>query len=59
MAIFGDKGKYCITFKENQKNFYLFKRKYVNDFKVHINTYNFEKSFGLAMDELNCFLVAC
>ena len=58
MAIFGDKGKYCITFKKDQTDFQLFQRKYLHDFKVHVSVHDYERAFGLSVDEIGQFLVA-
>ena len=59
MAIFGDKGKYCITCKQGLPDFHLFSRKYYHDFKVPISTADFEGAHGISIDAIGVLLVAC
>ena len=58
MTVFGDKSKYCLTYKENQPSFYQLSKKYTHDFKVYVSDQNFEKAFGLSVDSIDQFLVA-
>ena len=58
MCIFGDKGKYSISYKLNEPGFKIFRAKYVQDFKVQVNARNFEGALGQPIDGVDHFFVA-
>lgn len=47
--LFGSRVRYCLTFKNNQRNFEVFKRAYYHDFKVPVQSENLEGSIGLEL----------
>ena len=57
MMLFGAKGKYGITYKQNEGNFDLYRAKYVHDFKVTIVHEDFDGSRGLPVESMKAFLV--
>lgn len=56
--MFGSRVRYGISYKTNQRNFSLYRRKYWHDFKVPIQQENLEGSIGLELVSINCFLVS-
>ena len=56
--LFGSKVKYGISYKLNERSFNLYRRKYLHNLKVCVDDENFEGSTGLALPELNIFLVS-
>jgi len=58
IMMYGVKGKYCITYKINERSFDIYRRKYVHDYKVTLHgNYNFEGSRCIPFNELNILLV--
>ena len=57
MMLFGSKGKYGITYKQNEGNFDLYRAKYVHDFKVTVVHEDFDGSRGLPVESMKAFLV--
>lgn len=55
--MFGSKVKYGITYKQNQKSFDIYRRKYLHDFKVPVSSHNLEGSMGLELRKHNAFVV--
>ena len=55
--MFGSKVKYGITYKPNQKQFDVFRRKYIHDIQSCVNNGNFEGSKGMELNTLGIFLV--
>ena len=56
--MFGRKKKYCITYKEHQKSFDVYTRKYEHNFKATIVEGNCARSRGLLIPSMNAFLVS-
>lgn len=56
--MFGAKGIFGITYKTNEGNFDLYRRKFVHDFKVNIVEMDLDGSRGLAIETMNAFLVS-
>lgn len=57
VMMYGGGGKYCVTYKSAQKEFDVYKRKYVHDFKVQVEEQNFEGSKGLFFENDNCLII--
>ena len=57
MMLLGAKGKYAITYKQNEGNFDLYRAKYVHDFKVTVVHEDFDGSTGLPIESMKAFLV--
>lgn len=55
--MFGSKGKYGITYKQNEGNFDVYRRKYVHDYKVTVVHEDFDGSRGLPVQSMKAFLV--
>ena len=55
--MFGSMAKYGITYKQNEKSFDIYRRKYNHDFKVPVSTMNFEGSMGIELQKHNAFVV--
>ena len=47
MMMFGSKVRYCITYKQNQKSFDIYRRKYEHDYLMNVINKNFDGSLGL------------
>ena len=58
MMIFGEKQKFCITYKSNQPDFVKFNRKMIHDFRVRVSTENFENAIGWNIVNKRSYLVA-
>lgn len=58
MMIYGEEQTFCITFKMNQANFFIYQRKLNHDFMVTLNNEDFENSLGINIKGNNTFLVA-
>ena len=56
--MFGSKVRYGITYKENQKDFIIYKRKYMHNLKVCVNNTDFSGSKGLELQGDKKFLVS-
>jgi hypothetical protein len=56
--IIGKAKRYCLTFKANQKNFFITRRKYNHDFMVQLNKENLEKQCGLELEKNNAFIIS-
>ena len=56
--MFGSKVKYGITYKTNMDSFYIWSRKFINDFRVPVVDENLEGSLGLEFSSMNAFLVS-
>ena len=56
--MFGSKVKYGITYKTNMDSFYIWTRKFINDFRVPVVDENLEGSLGLEFSSMNAFLVS-
>lgn len=54
----GKKVRYGITYKLNERNFEIYKRKYMHNLKVNVMSENLEGAFGLSLPTMNVFLVA-
>ena len=58
IMMYGTKGKYCITYKMNERSFDIYRKKYVHDYKVALHSnYDFEGSKCIPFDDLNILLV--
>lgn len=58
MMMFGAKGIYGITYKINEGNFDLYRRKYIHDYKVTVVDMDLDGSRGLPIESMNAFLVS-
>ena len=56
--MFGSKVKYGITYKQNQKSFDVWSRKFTHNFQVPVLEKNLEGSFGADLPSMNAFCVA-
>ena len=56
--MFGSKKKYCITYKNNQKSFEVYTRKYEHSFRAAIVEDDFSSSRALLIPSMNAFLVS-
>lgn len=56
--LFGSRVRYCITFKLNQKNFEVYRRKYIHDLKANVVKENLEGCKTLSISRLNLLLVS-
>lgn len=57
MMMFGSKGIYGITYKQNEGNFDVYRRKYVHDYKVNVVHEDFDGAKGLPVESMKAFLV--
>ena len=57
MIVFGEASRFCITYKPNQPNFLKYKRKMEHDFRVRVNSENFEDAKGFNLLNNFYFLV--
>ena len=55
--MFGSAVRYCITYKTNEKSFFIYTRKFIHDFKVKVAYDNFEGALGLNVVSMGVFLV--
>ena len=55
--MFGQKVKYGISYKTNQRCFEIYRRKYLHVFKMNANDKDFEGSKGIELITMNTFLV--
>ena len=58
LMMFGAKGKYGITYKTNEGNFDVYRRKYIHDYKVAVVDGNMDGSRGLPIESMNAFLIS-
>ena len=56
--LFGNKVKYGITYKSNEKSFDVWQRKYTHNYSTNVVSNNLEGSLGLPMEGINSFLVS-
>ena len=56
--MFGSKVRYGISYKQNQKSFEIFRRKYMHNLKVCVNDEDFSGSQALELVSMNTFLVS-
>ena len=47
--MFGSRVRYGISYKSNQKNFTIYRRKYMHNLKVCVNATNFEGCKGIEL----------
>jgi hypothetical protein len=57
MMMFGRKGVYGITYKTNEGNFDVYRRKYIHDYKVPVVNVDLDGSKGLPVESMNAFLI--
>ena len=57
MMMFGKKGVYGITYKTNEGNFDVYRRKYIHDYKVPVVNVDLDGSKGLPVESMNAFLI--
>lgn len=53
----GRMGKYCITFKTNQKSFDIWRRNHKHSFNANLNQDDLDDAIGLPLETMNAFLV--
>lgn len=58
MMMFGTKVNYCITYKQNQKDFIIYRRKYFHSFKTQITTEDYTNAQVIEVKGMNCFFVS-
>jgi len=56
--LFGNKVKYGITYKSNERAFDVWTRKYTHNYSIQVVNKNLEGSLGLPMESINSFLVS-
>lgn len=56
--LFGKARKYSITFKTNQPNFSVYRKKSEHDFKVNLVNRNLEGAVAIQLDSIGLFVVA-
>jgi hypothetical protein len=54
--MFGSKVKYGIAYKNFQRSFVIYRRKYLHNFKVNVVDENLEGSKGLELKSMDIFL---
>lgn len=57
-CMYGKRVRYGITYKQNERSFNLYRRKYMHNLKVCINNKDMEGAFACLFDKYNCMLVA-
>lgn len=55
--MFGSRVRYGISYKQNQKCFDIYRRKYMHNLKVCVNSENFEGAKAMEIVTMNTFLV--
>lgn len=55
--MFGSRVRYGITYKANQSNFQIYSRKYYHNFKVTIDTKNYEGALGQNLASMDAYLI--
>lgn len=58
IMMFGAKGIYGITYKTNEGNFDVYRRKYIHDYKVPVVNADLDGSKGLPVESMNAFLIS-
>ena len=58
MMMFGSKVNYCITYKQNQKDFVIYRRKYYHSFKSQIREEDYTNSQVIDVKSMNKFFVS-
>ena len=58
IMMYGIRGKYCITYKTNEKAFVIYRRKYNHDFRQTVVRENFESSLCLNMKMDNTIVIS-
>ena len=56
--MFGSRVRYGISYKQNQKSFDIYRRKYMHNLKVCVNSENFEGGKSVEIVTMNIFLVS-
>ena len=56
--MFGTRVRYGITYKANQPGFQIYTRKYWHNFKVALNTTNYEGAFGNNLGNIGAYVLA-
>ena len=56
--MFGSKSRYCITYKQGQIGFNIFRRKYFHKFFVKLSQDTFESSRGLSVNHQGIFMIS-
>ena len=57
IMMYGVRGRYCVTYKTNEKSFNIYKRKYVHDFRVKVIEEDYSGSKSLYLKNTKLFLV--
>lgn len=55
--MFGKRRLYCITYKTSQSGFYVYRKKYMHNLKVPVNSQSFEGAKILEIASMNVFLL--
>ena len=53
----GSRVRFCITYKQNQKGFQIFTRKYYHNFKVIMDDSNYGGALGNNLSSINAFVM--
>lgn len=56
--MYGKRVRYGITYKQNEKSFNLYRRKYMHNLKVCLNNMDMEGAFGVLLEKYQTMLVA-
>ena len=55
--MFGKRVKFCLTYKTGQSGFDIYRRKYQHNFKVNVQSDNYEGSIGLELQSMSTIVV--
>ena len=56
--MFGSKVRYGITYKQNQKSFDIYRRKYMHNLKVCVDNEDYEGAIAAQLKSMKAFLLA-
>lgn len=54
----GPKVKYCVTYKNGQRSFNIFRARFQHDFMLNVNDRNFEGAKAIEFETMGTFIVA-
>lgn len=54
----GRRGRNCVTYKNNEKGFNVYNRKYMHNLRVQIQGNDYQGSMGLDFSSMNAFVVS-
>lgn len=56
--MFGPKVKFCITYKNNERGFDVYTRKFTHGLKINVIKEDLEGSHGLHIESMNAFIIS-